>query len=292
MCTDRRRNPWRAWAAALWWHWGERRRYRGTRDWLLSVYHRLLTRWPRWPLPGRRAVVGVRPAGGDGPYSLRLGTSDWEVMRQILFRGEYAPVLRRNLRDVRTVVDLGANIGVSLRLWRCAYPGARIVAVEPDAENVLMCRRNAAAAAAGPGRVAIVQACVAGRARQVSLDRSGGEWGYKMRDGGSDPHGPVGALTLPQILEQCGCEGALDVLKCDIEGAEAELFADCAAWIDRVAHLVVELHPPYSAERFLQDLRRGGGHLQVYHAVEENGFALLFLERSATGPPDDRGQDA
>jgi hypothetical protein len=43
----------------------------------------------------------------------------------------------------------------------------------------------------------------------------------------------------------------IDVLKCDIEGAEAELFED-APWMDRVGMAVVECHG-FPAEDILPD---------------------------------------
>ena len=36
------------------------------------------------------------------------------------------------------------------------------------------------------------------------------------------------------------------MLKCDVEGAERALFADCAAWIGRVRTLAVETHDGYT----------------------------------------------
>ena len=51
----------------------------------------------------------------------------------------------------------------------------------------------------------------------------------------------VPAVSLPTILEQCG--GVIDVAKIDIEGAEEALLADRPAQLQRIATLVVELHP-------------------------------------------------
>ena len=75
-------------------------------------------------------------------------------------------------------------------------------------------------------------------------------------------------------------EGTIDLLKCDIEGSEAELFADCQAWINRVRNLVVELHQPYSAGQFCEDIRRGGGVFEIYHRAPVNGESeVVFLQQ-------------
>jgi len=181
---------------------------------------------------------------------------------------------------VHNVVDLGANTGFTIRLWQILYPSARIVAVEPDAANLAMCKHNALKNAGGD-RLKFVQACVAGSARSVYLDRSSGAWRFSLSDAGGPGAEPLPAVTLPQILESCAIDGTIDLLKCDIEGSEEEVFSDCSAWIARVRNLVIELHYPYTSERFFEDLRRAGAGLKVYHQVSSNGNCeLIFLEQS------------
>ena len=50
---------------------------------------------------------------------------------------------------------------------------------------------------------------------------------------------------------------SVDLLKVDIEGAEEELFAR-PQFLSRVKFVIIELHPPYSLERFKTDLRPVG----------------------------------
>ena len=63
----------------------------------------------------------------------------------------------------------------------------------------------------------------------------------------------VEVMTMPQVLESTEVESSIDLLKCDIEGAESQVLADCAGWIGRVRNLVIELHAPYTREAFLAD---------------------------------------
>lgn len=218
----------------------------------------------------------VRLAGISAPFAVRFGTSDWYVLEDIFLNGEYEPIAQRQLRPVHLVVDLGANAGFSVRLWQSLYPHAAIIAVEPDAANLRMCRRNALRGK-GYGLLRCVETCVAGQARLVALNRAGGAWEYKLQefDGSQEA---IPALTLPQLLAGAGAV-TIDLLKCDIEGAEAEVFADCRAWIGRVRHLVVELHAPYRAEQLLADLERNGGQFQVYAHQQRATTEVLFLEQ-------------
>ncbi len=260
--------------------WSARRHYVAASDWVFSFYHRVLLRFPSLPLPRRNTIRKIRLAGISDPLYVRLGTTDWYVMEEVFLDRVYEPLNHRRLTNVHTVLDLGANIGFTIRLWQILYPSARIVAVEPDAANLAMCKHNALKNAGGD-RLKFVQACVAGRARSVFLDRSSGAWRFSLSDVGGPGAKPLPAITLPQILESCVIDGPIDLLKCDIEGSEEEVFSDCSVWIARVKNLVVELHHPYTSERFFEDLRRAGARLKVYHQVSSNGNCeLIFLEQS------------
>ena len=256
-----------------------RRYYAANKDWLLSFYNRVLVCFPRWPLPWRNQTRGVLLRGMREPLQVRLGTSDWYVLEEVFLEKVYEPITRRQLGDVRTIIDLGANTGFTIRLWQMFYPDARIVAVEPDAENLEMCNHNALKNGA-PQQVTLVNACAAGSTRSVFLDRSYGAWRFSISNVRAPGAEPLPALTLPQILESCAVDATVDLLKCNIEGSEEEVFADCSAWIGRVRNMAVELHHPYSVERFLEDVRRGGGHFDVYYRKPTKGNTeFVFLER-------------
>ena len=137
---------------------------------LVALASRLVMRARGEPKSGGRRIMGLHVKGEPKPVYIRLGTSDLWVFREIFLDHEYEPVKAAGLSDARVIVDLGSNIGLSVRYWRTLFPRARIVAVEPDAGNMAVCRKNAEAA--GGLETFLVQACVAGSHRKVSLDRS------------------------------------------------------------------------------------------------------------------------
>jgi FkbM family methyltransferase len=260
-------------------HLSERRDYARLSDWGIGIYNRILVHLPGWKLPGRGRLRRVRLRGGPVPISVRLGSSDWYVMEEIFLNGEYGRVETDLPRGVRNVVDLGANIGMSVMLWLKLFPGARVAAVEPDAQNVQMIRRNLDGMPGAAG-VVVIRACAAGRHRTVTLSRSVAEWAFSMKEKGDKvlpATEEVHALTVPEILDEAGMSGEIDLLKCDIEGAEAEVFADCAGWIGRVRHLIVELHAPYTAERLMSDLKRNGAKLSVLQRQDKGDLQVLFM---------------
>lgn len=255
--------------------------YAKTSDWLFSFYHRLLLYFPRLRLPWRNTTRLVHLRGVSEPLHVRLGTTDWYVMEEVFLDRVYEALVHRRLTNVRNVLDLGANTGFTVRLWQTLYPKARIVAVEPDEANLAMCKVNTLKKVGGK-QLKFVQACVAGRARSVFLDRTNGAWRFTLSETNNQMTKPLLAITLPDILKMCAVDEPIDLLKCDIEGSEAEVFSDCSAWIGRVRNLVVELHHPYTSERFCEDLRRAGGGLKIYHKVSSDGNnELVFLEQLA-----------
>ena len=259
-------------------HWSERRHYPRARDWLMSIYNRMLIHLPSLPLPGRGRVWKIdSPGTASGPIAVRLGSSDWYVAEEIFLHGEYEPLLRHGLNNVKSVLDLGANVGMSVRLWQTLWPNVRVVAVEPDAKNLDIARQNALPASSPPP--VFLQACVAGRSRMVHLNRTGDAYGFKMEDGVAGGEA-IEALTVPEICGRGGLsdESAIDLLKCDVEGAEAEIFADCQSWAHRVRYMAIEVHEPYSAEHLLADLQRAGGSPIWREVADKGGLSVVFLQ--------------
>jgi len=226
---------------------------------LVVLYDRALRRARSWPLPFRRRVTAIRLAHQDAPIYIRLGTTDFAVVSELFHAAEYAPAVRAHGKHAARIIDLGSNIGISLRFWRAAYPNAALVGIEPDAGNYALCVRNNQASS-GP-QTQVIRACVGLSRRSVTLDRSGEEWGIKMNAGGAGgapPSEQVDVITFADLLDRTKSEGPIDILKCDIEGAEAELFSDGAPWMARVHTLVIETHEPYNVDRLLADLAKGG----------------------------------
>ena len=260
-------------------HWRNRRIYRHTGDWLWSLYNRALNRPTGRILPGRGKIRPVHVASVDQPLYIRLGTTDWLVLEELFLNDGYGAVLR-TLKDARNIVDLGSNIGLSVRLWQKHYPSARITAVEPDEGNFAICQLNVESGE-NPKRVLVLKTCAAGTSRPVILNRSGGEWGFSMTSPPTPDTLAMQSQTMPEILMQAGDPQQVDLLKCDIEGAEAELFADCGPWIRRMKSIMVELHAPYDKTKFLDDIKRGGGDFDVTTIYESSWNSILLLHAKA-----------
>jgi FkbM family methyltransferase len=243
-------------------------------DWALSLYQQILFRGRRWP--GRDATVAIRVSGDPEPLYLRLGSSDWLVLEQVFHRGEYTPVIAA-VPGADTIIDLGANIGCTVRLWRRHYPSARIVAVEPDATNVELLRRNTAA----DRLTEIIAAAVVGIARPISLRREGGPWNYRVAPQFSQENA-VAAITMDELFAKLGVS-RVDLLKCDIEGTEREVFECCASWIRLVREIAIEVHAPLSVSHLMSLIAAARGDFELLASMESGGHPLCILRNRAVG---------
>jgi len=168
------------------------------------------------------------------PLFVRLRTSDVEVYEDIILKKEYD---YPTSFSPRTIVDVGANCGMTSVFYANRYPDATVVAVEPETSNYSALVRNTRAYA----NVVPVHAALWNEDGQVevfsSLPRTQewGKWGFRVRKGNG-----CRALTLPTLMREVGIE-TVDILKIDVEGAEREIFSTCD-WMDRVQLMAIELH--------------------------------------------------
>jgi FkbM family methyltransferase len=261
-----------AWRAELGAYWRE---CASIRDFAQLMRVRLSqSKVGRWVTPDPiRVTVDLKTLGPG--VTLRSHTTDISVLSELIQGGAYEPLPAR--ADVKTVIDLGANIGLSHRWLRSRYPAARFICVEPDAGNLEVLRANVRAV---DDAAIIHAACIGARARQVTMVTTSGEWGFRMSDADD---GGISVLTMDELLADAGVEH-IDVLKCDIEGAEAEVFADCSSWITRVDAMSVECHNDMMRSEALQAaVAQNGGSFSVRH-LETNphlGFDIITLVRDA-----------
>jgi len=71
----------------------------------------------------------------------------------------------------------------------------------------------------------------------------------------------------------------IDVLKCDIEGSETEVFKDCSSWIRRVRCMAVEVHNPYRAANLRDDLCRSHALIHDFSISSEGDRYQVVVVR-------------
>lgn len=184
----------------------------------------------------KQVVVDTTSAGFEHPIRVRLRTSDTSLLEEVILNCEYE---FKPPEPPRTIIDAGANIGLTSVFLSNRFPNAQIIAVEPDPGNFAILQRNVAPYP----NIRPMLAALWGRNQLLQLVDAGcGSWGFQTREMDQHAHGSgVPGMTVDGIMERFGWHH-VDVLKIDIEGAEKEVFATASKWIDRVGMIIVELH--------------------------------------------------
>lgn len=209
----------------------------------------------RLRVPGTRRIR-IKPPDLAYAITVRMfPSSDDFVFDQLFVRHEYGPVCSR-LRDAAFILDLGANVGYASAIFASRYPSARILAVEPDPGNYKLCVENLEPY--GPRVTTLPGAVWASRSR-LALARGtfcdGREWATQVVEAQNGADADVEAWDVPSLLDLANQDVA-DLIKIDIEGSEAEVFAaNTAKWLPRVRNICIELHDERCRDIFFAALR-------------------------------------
>ena len=155
-------------------------------------------------------------------------------------------------------MDCGANVGYTSVYFLERFPNATVLAVEPEDSNFEMLRRNVAPYG---NRGQALRAAICSRETGLKVVKGwwGREWATQVRECRVDENSDVNAISVGKLLERAGCEH-VDILKVDIEGSEAIVFAEnYDEWIHRVKAFLIELHDERSHKAFFTALNTSGG---------------------------------
>lgn len=197
--------------------------------------------------------VRLRPLAGRA-VAIRPSTSDIDTLWGTFARRYHLPPA--GIGEPRLILDLGANIGLTMADFAVRYPHARVIGVELDDVNAALARRNIEPWA---DRCHVVNAAV------WSVD--GDAWYFPWPGGtatyravGGSPEGAtrVPAISLARIVREHTGGGAVDYMKVDVEGGEGELLLDGSDWAPYVRAIKIEVHAPYTPQACERDLRRLG----------------------------------
>jgi FkbM family methyltransferase len=157
------------------------------------------------------------------------------------------------------IVDLGANVGVSVLYFKQRFPAARIEAYEPDPSIFGYLKQNVESH--GLTDVMLHNAAVWTERRTLRFEPDGA-------DGGRIDPGAARGIEVPAvpIAELLGGD-RIDFLKMDIEGAEDEVLPACEGRLGNVDNLFVEYHSsprkPQRLDRIIDTLAHAGFRISM-----------------------------
>lgn len=220
------------------------------------------------------ASVTLNLPNDEYGVAVRVNTSDTRVFEQLFVEREYDspyfPVV------AHSIIDLGANIGLSAVFFARKYIDARVYCVEPDPGNFALMRKNVdglgervacrnAAAWETDGTIVIQT--------EDELNRPLEAWGVRVGAAAGTNGVCVEALKMATLLEDSGFSD-VDILKVDIEGAEFEVFsAPDREWLNRIKFIAIETHDRFKSgsERAVREALAG-----QFEELPQCGENLLF----------------
>jgi FkbM family methyltransferase len=182
--------------------------------------------------------------------------------------------LRQRMPRIRTILDIGANVGFFSIAARGRYPHATIHAYEPNPRVIPFLESNTAllgiatfpeAVGSHNGFVSMIDSGASNQARTSETSQS------SSAEGGSIPQ-----VSLLTAIERMG--GSVDLLKLDCEGAEWEMFELTEAW-KHIANVRMEYHL-FRGETIAQveESLRGLG-FEPIHWEHDAGFGIVWARR-------------
>ena len=159
----------------------------------------------------------------------RPGSSDpWAIYNHLMKpreRDEYAPPGELPLAraEVRSVLDIGANVGVTALYFSQLFPNAAIYAFEPAPDNFAVLAKNVA----NCNRIRAFNFALGAADATLELyasDNPVNFGGYSLHPAGSDTSRKVSipVKSVASVLKDLSLE-KIDVVKIDTEGAEWEI---------------------------------------------------------------------
>jgi len=240
---------------------------------------------PLGPLTGVEGVAQVSVIHNGAPRSFYL--FDTPLGRRVLeevITGKSYPLLP-HFGEVRTILDIGANVGAATLYFALNYPHARILAYEPAPLSYALLVQNIQ----GLPRVETFGFGLSDEDRRALLYM--GQQDSVTNSVHSSPENTSAAVEVElraagAVLAEQGVE-AVDILKLDTEGCEVPILRSLTSLLPSLGVVFVEYHD--EDDRREIDRMLGGTHvLYQGRAIAPHRGEFCYLARSRL-PPDFRG---
>jgi FkbM family methyltransferase len=198
--------------------------------------------------PFRRTIVA-----SNLPLDLRLETYKRDAVGRGLYRrGVHEPALTQMLlntfskRTECNFIDVGANIGYFTGLMsRLAGPAGKVLAIEPEPQNLKLLKRNIALNHLTNVEVHACALGAAGRTARLGLYKAANRGRHSLVDLGSRPSIEVPVRKLDELTSKTSGVTSWSLVKIDVEGYEGFVLDGASETLARTESLVMEYSPDY-----------------------------------------------
>jgi len=186
--------------------------------------------------------------------SLRMGNRQLKVPDVASFLSMYEEIFAHRIyeipEDAPRILDLGANIGISVIWFKERYPESRILAIEADPKIFQYLEQNSS----GLDGVKLLNIAAWDEDGELTFHSEGADGGH-LTSSGESTLGQlavsVDARDIRSILQE---NGPFDLIKMDIEGSEARVLPACKGLLQETGYIFCEYHSSAGEEQYLAKL--------------------------------------
>jgi FkbM family methyltransferase len=190
-------------------------------------------------------------------FFLRTYTGDLQIFYDVFWRSIYqlpAPLFAR----AKTIVDLGAHIGMTTAFFHIHCPQAKIYCVEADESNYALLTNNLQPAI-NSGAVMAMHAAISNRNETVYLQKAALSFNSQVVD--NITGFPVKGIRMEQFLREQRITH-IDIIKIDIEGAESFLLNCDTSWLAITDTILIEIHSEENRQLLTAAAVQHGFHVE------------------------------
>ncbi len=214
--------------------------------------------------------VKVKPFGWL--YSNRYGTrfylrshsSDWFTFDQVFIRHQY------NIKlpfIPKTIIDAGANIGLSAAYFAYRFPNSEIIALEPNKENFDVLTKNIS----NFKKIRSLRSGLWNTDTYLELiNTNSAQNAFMVTETTAVNINAIPAVSIKTLMLQNDWS-TIDLLKIDIEGSEKEVFeANTEYWLPKTKAIFIETH----------DKMKKGSSKAVFKAISQYDFSFSMNDEN------------
>lgn len=184
------------------------------------------------------------------------------------FSNTYLEIFQNNIYQFipdsnrNTIIDCGANMGLSVFYFALNYPNHRIIAFEPDPAIFAVLKENVNTF--GFSNVVLHNEAVWNKEETLAFFTDKGMGGRVENSYTNQKPSHIKAVRLKEYIN-----ADVDFLKIDIEGAEDTVLRDCADRLSEVNNIFFEYHNNINGPQTLHEL---------LYLVKQKGFHYYIKE--------------
>jgi FkbM family methyltransferase len=182
---------------------------------------------------------------------LRMNNSDLVIFLGTFLHGDS---WLENRFEPKTILDLGANIGITALQFIRQFPQATIIAVEPNDDSFRVLQHNIG----GQNNIRAVKKVIQSQKGYCKIDNpSDLAMAFRFEKANSTEGEVIEGTTVEALLEEARAEPPV-LVKMDIEGAERDIFLSQCGWMKEVDAILVEPHGPGTGNIVTKKLKNNG----------------------------------